>query len=492
MRSPVLSVRGSSIVDSSGATVILRGYNIGGWMNMENFITGYPGTEAQHRRVLRQALGPELYDAFFDQFMTAFFTDADARYLASLGMNSVRIPFNYRHFEDDDRPFELKAEGFALLDRAIGHCQRHGLYAVLDLHALPGSQNQHWHSDNGTHVAGFWVHRHFQDRAVHLWEALANRYRGNVTVAGYNIMNEPADPDGTAIRPFYDRVIDAIRAIDPDHVIFLDGNRYSTDFSAFEDVPVYPNTVYTAHDYALPGFIDGGPYPGVTRGVYVDRDVVEETFLRRTEFMRRTGTPIWIGEFGPVYTGDQERDEPKYRLLRDQLDIYQRHGAGWAVWAYKDVGQQGLVSTAPGSPWIERIADVLAKKSRLGVDAWGTTDAGVRDIMAPIEAAFAREYPGFDPFPFGQASWIMTLVRAILLAEPMLEDFGRCFAGVTDEKTARELADSFLLENCVVREQLAAVLSQSARLLSSPETFSRMPGDGPYYEGAIDRKFQQC
>jgi aryl-phospho-beta-D-glucosidase BglC (GH1 family) len=465
MPSPVLSVRGTQIVDASGTPVILRGYNIGGWMNMENFLTGYPGTESQHRRVLRQVLGPDLYEAFFDRFMTAFFTDADARYLASLGLNSVRIPFNYRHFEDDDRPFELKPEGFALLDRAIGHCQRHGLYAVLDFHALPGSQNQHWHSDNGTHVAGFWVHKHFQDRAIYLWEAIAARYRDNATVAGYNLMNEPADPEGTAIRPFCDRAIDAIRAVDPDHIIFLDGNRYATDFSAFEDVPVYPNVVYSAHDYALPGFVDGGPYPGLSRGTYVDRDVLEETFRRRTEFMRRTGTPIWIGEFGPVYTGDPERDEQKYQVLRDQLDIYRRHGAGWAVWAYKDVGLQGLVSAAPDSAWMKRIGDVLAKKARLGVDAWGTTDAGVRDIMAPIERAFAQEYPGFDPFPFGQENWIMTLVRCILLAEPMLEDFGRCFAGVAETATVHELADSFLLENCVVRQGLADVLAASARLL---------------------------
>ena len=86
-------------------------------------------------------------------------------------MNSVRIPFNYRHFEDDARPFELRESGFALLDRAIRHCQQHGLYAVPDFHALPGSQNQHWHSDNETHKAGFWAYRHFQDRVVHLWEA---------------------------------------------------------------------------------------------------------------------------------------------------------------------------------------------------------------------------------------------------------------------------------------------------------------------------------
>src|SRR5712672_250247 len=151
MPSPVLSVRGHRIVDAAGETVTLRGYNIGGWMNMENFITGYPGTESQQRRTLRDALGPGLYDAFFDRFMTVFFDEADAAYLASLGLNSVRIPFNYRHFEDDSKPFELKESGFALLERAVRHCQQHGLYAILDFHALPGSQNQHWHSDNATH-----------------------------------------------------------------------------------------------------------------------------------------------------------------------------------------------------------------------------------------------------------------------------------------------------------------------------------------------------
>jgi endoglucanase len=195
----------------------------------------------------------------------------------------------------------------------------------------------------------------------------------------------------------------------------------------------------------------------------VDRDRVEETFLRRTEFMRRTGTPIWIGEFGPVFTGDPERDEQKYQLLADQLDIYQRHGAGWAMWAYKDVGQEGLVSAAPESPWIHRVAGVIAKKARLGVDHWGSLDTGVRHILGPIEETFAKEYPDYDPFPWGQESWISTLVRNILLAEPMVEEFGRCFADVDSAATARDLAASFRLENCVVRERLASVLSAAAR-----------------------------
>jgi len=84
--------------------VVLRGLGLGGWMNMENFITGYAGSESQMRRALTRVLGPAAAAAYFDRLLEVFFTDEDAAYLGSLGVNSLRIPFNYRHFEDDDRP----------------------------------------------------------------------------------------------------------------------------------------------------------------------------------------------------------------------------------------------------------------------------------------------------------------------------------------------------------------------------------------------------
>jgi len=454
-----LRVDGARLADATGATVVLRGYNVGGFLNMENFLTGYPATESLHRSALLRALGPEQYALFFDRFTAAFFADEDAAFLASLGMNHVRVPLNYRHFEDDDRPFEMKEAGFALLDRVVEICDRNGLYAMLDLHALPGAQNMHWHSDNPTHYAFFWQHRHFQDRVVHLWERLADRYRGNPAVAGYNLMNEPGDATNARVKPFYDRCVAAVRAVDPEHVLFLDGNRYSTDFSAFEGQALYPNTVYAAHDYKTPGLVGGGPYPGVTRGAYVDRANVEETFLARTEFMRRTGTPIWIGEFGPVFTNDPERDEHKYRLLADQLDIYNAHGASWSIWAYKDVGNEGVVAAAADSPWRRRIAPVTEKKARLGVDSWGSTDTGVRHVMGPIEETFAREFPDFDPFPFGAANWVQQLVRSILLAEPMTSDFEACFRGIDDDASVIALADSFAFANCERRERLAELIA---------------------------------
>jgi endoglucanase len=454
-----LKISNERIVDATGATVTLRGYNIGGFLNMENFLTGYPGTESLHRRALMRALGKDRYELFFDTFLTAFFADEDARYLSSLGLNHVRVPINYLHFEDDDRPFELKQSGFRLVDRVVDICDRAGIYAILDLHALPGAQNQHWHSNNPSHWAHFWTHRHFQDRVVNIWEKLADRYRANPAVAGYNIMNEPGDASGEKIKPFYDRVVAAVRAIDPDHIIFLDGNRYATEFTAFEGHELYPNTVYAAHDYKTPGFVWGGPYPGVTRGVYVDRAHVEKTFLERTAFMRQTGTPIWIGEFGPVYTNDPDVDDHKFRLLADQLDIYNAHGASWSIWAYKDVGGQGLVSAAPDSPWRQRLLPITEKKARLGVDSWGSTDEHIRHIMAPIEETFGREYPDYDPFPFGVGSWLQTLVRAIVLAEPMVKDFEKLFVGIEDDLTVIALAESFKFENCIRRRRLAELIA---------------------------------
>ncbi len=223
-------------------------------MNMENFITGFPGTETLQRAALGRALGEEGARRFFDRFLDVFFGDEDAAFIASLGL----------------RPFELKEEGFWLLDRAIDRCARHGLYTVIDLHALPGCQNQRWHSDNPTHRAFFWAYRHFQDR-----------------------------------------------------------------------------------------------------GTYVDRDAIERTFLARTEYMRRTGTPIWVGEFGPVYPGDARRDAMRRQVLTDQLEIYRRHDAGWALWTYKDIGLQGLVCASADSPCARRIRPVLERKARLGVDMRG-------------------------------------------------------------------------------------------------------------------------
>lgn len=86
---------------------------------MENFITGFPGHESQHRAAMLKVLGPQKYEFFFDKWLEYFFTDADARFFAEVGLNCLRLPFNYRHFEDDMNPRVLKESGFKHLDRVV-------------------------------------------------------------------------------------------------------------------------------------------------------------------------------------------------------------------------------------------------------------------------------------------------------------------------------------------------------------------------------------
>ena len=119
MATGILRTQGSKVVGEDGKSVILRGAALGGWMNMENFITGYPGHESEHRAAMKKVLGQENYEFFFDKWLEYFFTDADAVFFASLGLNALRLPFNYRHFEDDMNPRVLKEEGFKHLDRVI-------------------------------------------------------------------------------------------------------------------------------------------------------------------------------------------------------------------------------------------------------------------------------------------------------------------------------------------------------------------------------------
>ena len=52
-------------------------------------------------------------------------------------------------------------------------------------------------------------------------------------------------------------------------------------------------------------------FGGHGRDAAVDAGALEEKFRERTAYQRETGTPIWVGEFGPVYTGVPELDEPR-------------------------------------------------------------------------------------------------------------------------------------------------------------------------------------
>jgi hypothetical protein len=293
-----------------------------------------------------------------------------------------------------------------------------------------------------------------------IWEAIARHYRDQPWVAGYDLINEPADPTGESYVPFFQRLRDSVRKIDPAHILFIEGNTYARDFDKFD--PTWKNVVYSNHDYAAPGFPSSGPYPGETNGRFYDSKAVEADFLKKSQFMIDNRLPIWVGEFGPLYTGDAAKDETRYRLLKDQLAIYDKRGVSWCIWLYRDLGLQAIVYQPETTAWMQRIKPMLDKKQRLGSDAWGSTDAGVREITEPIDAMLTREFPDYDPYPNGGKREARLLVRHILIAEALLSEYGKAFEGLSDDQVVA-LGKSFNLDQARRRTRLEAILSGKER-----------------------------
>src|SRR3712207_7436614 len=69
---------------------------------------------------------------------------------------------------------------------------------------------------------------------------------------------------------------------------------------------------------------------------------------------------------------------------------------------YKDIGRQGLVSVRPDTPYRRRFDDFVAKKNRLAADQWGSDGVGVAEVTQPVQDLIAREFPDFDPYPWGR------------------------------------------------------------------------------------------
>jgi hypothetical protein len=225
-------------------------------------------------------------------------------------------------------------------------------------------------------------------------------------------------------------------------MLFLDGNTYSTEFDFFGE-PL-DNAVYALHDYVPSGLNRGGTY---------EREAAREKFLQRSAYARRTGTPIYVGEFSPIYTGDPATDAERLEILDDQLALYREHGAGFATWMYKDLGRQGLTACRPDSPYGELVADFVAKKVRLGVDQWGSTGQETREVTQPVQDLVAREFPGFEPYPWGRFDWVRTLLLNITFAQPLVHEYAELFRGLGDEELVA-LADSWAFAACTVREPL--------------------------------------
>jgi hypothetical protein len=348
----MLHQRGTQIVDEHGKEMKLRGVNLGGWLVWEGWIfgKGILTSETTILTRLEKAVGVRETGEFRTRVHDNFITEADIQKIAEAGFNCVRVPLHHRLFEGD--------EGWRLLDRMLGWCEKHGVYAVLELHAVPGGQSQLGMADPGDARHLVWASEENQKKTVAIWRAIAARYRNRKIIAGYDLINEPAPPSGKDLIRLYGRIIEAIRAVDPDHLVILEGMKFASDFSVFEK-PLCENQVFSFHMYTWFG------------------DDRKRKLAAYQAFAQNHNTPLWVGEFG----------ENTYEMIRSTVVMYDRCPQinGWAFWTWKKAPTRypGLVTITVPKDW--------------------------EAVMAWIESLFGGQSPGPAKVRAGMKQFIETM-----------------------------------------------------------------------------------
>lgn len=74
------------------------------------------------------------------------------------------------------------------------------------------------------------------------------------------------------------------------------------------------------------------------------------------------------GEFGPVYADKsdgpdfEQVNEVRFRVLEDQLQLYDETASSWSIWLWKDIGFQGMVYVDDETPYMKLMKPFLEKK----------------------------------------------------------------------------------------------------------------------------------
>jgi hypothetical protein len=432
-------------LEVNGERLMMRGLGVGSWMNIEHFMLGIPGTESVMREAFREVFGAETAEAFFDSFLANFLTEEDFVYLSSLGINTLRLPVNYHHFIDDQHPETFLEKGFQVLDPVLRLCERYKIYAILELHAVPGGQNPDWHSDNNTGISHFWHYRCFRDQIVRLWGHIARHYAKNPWVGAYDLLNEPfLLPEPSLLQEFYNEAVAEIRKFDRSHVIFLEGDRFAMDFSMLE-MPEDPQVAFEFHYYPTVWNPDAlsERMPAAER-THIFEDGFREMLALRERFHR----PLWCGELGCVITGN----DPGFicSLDREMLELCEKHAVSWTLWAYKDSQYMGIVHPGDETPWI-RFSNKIRARWKLP-EEMETADKTLHLLGEKF----------FDPLEDGLRYKLQFRLRTLfqtIYTEQILKPELR---KLTAEELLR-LPESFRLSNCTVRKEMDRMLRELVR-----------------------------
>lgn len=279
----LLAVKGTEIINTTdNKDIVINAINFGNWMVMEGYMMNSSNQAPdQHtwKRKLTELIGSQNTATFYNTWLANHVTRKDIVLIKNWGFNSVRVPVHYEYFVNKGAGIIWNDQGFILLDSIISWCSAEGIYAVLDLHAAPGGQSDNAISDYDNTKPSLWESESNKTKTVELWKKISERYKNEPWVAGYDLINEPAWnlPNGTDLRNIYQRITNAIRNNGDNHIIFIEGNWYSNDYTGL--TPAWDNNmVYVFHKY------------------WSDASNIDIKWI--TDFRETQNKPVWCGEHG--------------------------------------------------------------------------------------------------------------------------------------------------------------------------------------------------
>jgi len=309
---------GRRLFTGDGRQIQLRGCNVGGWLLIEPHILGlenHPTIESEKDLWdrLEHRFGEKDKLALIRVFRNEFFTEDDVRRAAAAGFNCLRIPVWWRAVADTKYGGDPE-----YLDRAVRWCARHGMYAIIALHGAPGGQSR---GDErlGEYCRGeLWRREVCQKQTVQWWRALAERYRGEPAVAGYDLLNEPNPPARSNLVEIYDQLYDAIRAVDQRHIIIMQNGRLDLNLLPRPADLGWSNVVYSFHYY-----------PASAAEASASADILWPAWQRLAHYC---DVPILVGEFNTL-----PPDHGGLDFLALWRHIYDHLGWSWIFWTYKKI-----------------------------------------------------------------------------------------------------------------------------------------------------------
>ena len=367
----------------------------GSWWSIGELDVALNDDDYSLRLELDDRFGATTAQDIIDVHRDTWITAADLDNIDAMGINVVRVPIGWSELLELDGTW--KADPWSKIDWVINQAGQRGIYVLLDLHTLPGGGCP-WGSCGrvGPNPNGFWGDATAQDWVVDIWEQIATRYQGNPVVAGYDLINEPLidyaeDTDDVNQKSaYYDRLYDAVRAIDADHAIFI-AAFFGWGNIAHPSVYNWTNVVYEIHPYDMPNGQDWN----------AQHTLVTNQLNDLPSRLVDPGVPVLYGEYSLYYFDDLWS---QFMAGLNALDV------SWTNWTYKVRGSQstgfdywGFYNTNPNQVPIINSDDAATFQSRLA--RFETANFRANEPFISTVSDYTGGNAVFSPTALDRSSW---------------------------------------------------------------------------------------